>query len=119
MKKTKSERKKQKSEVEGALSDGTNVLAQMRNKEWHDAKIIGSRPARNIPKSPKSAESTFDYYVHYEGYDRRNDEWISYSRINKEVGVKDTGKKGDHHAKPAEVGDKSITHDPHEGIDER
>ena len=89
----------------------------MRNNEWHDARVVGSRPARTLPKNPKSAEANFEYYVHYDGYDRRNDEWVTYKRINKEIGSVQTSKKTDH-GTPDESG-KTINHDPHEGIDDK
>jgi hypothetical protein len=98
MTKNKADRKNKKSEnSDGAISDGTLVLCAMRNEEWHDAKIIGSRPARKTPKNPKSLEANFDYYVHYEGYDRRNDEWVEFKRINKDIGPRDPKKDGHHH----------------------
>jgi len=59
----------------------------MRNEEWHDARVVGTRPARNPSKNHKTPEANFDYYVHYDGYDRRNDEWVTFKRLNKEQGT--------------------------------
>lgn len=45
---------------------------------WY--KSLFSDPAIIIQSRSNNAEGYFDYYVHYEGYDRRLDEWVQRER---------------------------------------
>jgi histone acetyltransferase MYST1 len=55
---------------------GDHYLVQRSDGTWHSAEIIQIRPN----EQPGGGNSTFEYYVHYEGFNRRLDEWIELDR---------------------------------------
>eukprot|EP01096_Ripella_sp_DP13-Kostka_P009894 TRINITY_DN3818_c0_g1_i1.p1 TRINITY_DN3818_c0_g1~~TRINITY_DN3818_c0_g1_i1.p1 ORF type:complete len:418 (+),score=193.17 TRINITY_DN3818_c0_g1_i1:24-1256(+) len=58
-----------------ALENGSKVMAQWRDGQYHMAEIIESRPCPDEP-------DTFQYYVHYCEFNRRLDEWITPDRVD-------------------------------------
>ena len=70
-------------ESEGALNPNYFVNAQMRNGNWHLGKIIECRPTTHAEANPdiKRTDASYDYYIHYEEFDRRMDEWVPRSKI--------------------------------------
>ena len=66
---------------EGALDNKYYVKAKMKNKEWYKARIIDCRLSKNYDPKKEKVDSSYDYYVHYENINRRNDEWVSRDRI--------------------------------------
>lgn len=66
---------------EGAMDNAYYVLAQMKNGEWRKAKIIECLLSKDYDSKKKKNEYSYDYYVHYEGFDRRMDNWIPRSWI--------------------------------------
>ncbi|KAK3917416.1 Histone acetyltransferase KAT8 [Frankliniella fusca] len=58
---------------EQPLDIGEHYLVRRGDDTWHPAEIIQSRF--------NEQENQYDYYVHYEGYNRRLDEWIPRDRI--------------------------------------
>ena len=63
---------KQKNELE----IGANVKAQRSDGSWHSANVVHRR------KNPETVQT--EYYVHYEGFNRRLDEWVQSDRIKRE-----------------------------------
>ncbi|CAG9329341.1 unnamed protein product [Blepharisma stoltei] len=55
------------------------ILCLNKQNEWRDAKIIDVRP-NNYYLNDRN-EKNIEYYVHYEGINRRWDEWVTYERI--------------------------------------
>ncbi|KAG1675065.1 Histone acetyltransferase KAT8 [Nymphon striatum] len=58
-----------------SLEIGETYLVKRADDTWHPAEIIQIRP--NVQ------EGNSEYYVHYEGYNRRLDEWVEKDRFNK------------------------------------
>lgn len=58
---------------EQPLDIGEHYLVRRTDDSWQPAQIIQTRYNNN--------ESCYEYYVHYEGFDRRLDEWVSRDRI--------------------------------------
>jgi hypothetical protein len=105
---------------EGALDNAFYVMAQMKNGQWHRAKVIECRLSKDYDIKRKKCDSSYEYYVHYENYNRRMDEWVPRSRIEitdervlDEPALKKKSKKGDE--KKAEHGEN----DEHEGMDQQ
>ena len=71
-------------ESEGALNPNYYVKAQMRTGNWYLGKIIECRPNQNSLANPdhKRNDHSYDYYIHYEDFDRRMDEWVPRGKIN-------------------------------------
>lgn len=55
------------------LDIGEHYLVRRSDDSWHPAEIIQTRYNEN--------ESHYEYYVHYEGHNRRLDEWVPRDRI--------------------------------------
>lgn len=55
------------------LDIGIHYLAQRADETWHSAEIIQIRY--------NDSAQQYEYYVHYEGYNRRLDEWVPRSRV--------------------------------------
>ncbi|GJQ85917.1 mof, partial [Trypoxylus dichotomus] len=58
---------------EQPLDIGEHYLVKRSDETWHPAEIIQTRFNDSVQQ--------FEYYVHYEGYNRRLDEWVLRSRI--------------------------------------
>ncbi|KAL1117698.1 hypothetical protein AAG570_004013 [Ranatra chinensis] len=58
---------------EQPLDIGEHYLVRRRSDDWHPAEIIQTRY--------NDQENHYEYYVHYEGYNRRLDEWVPRDRI--------------------------------------
>jgi len=71
MKKSNKKDNKDAPDDENALifKPGTLVLAQNKNKEWRDAKIVETRKTKHYASNP--IESNLEFYVHYEALNRR------------------------------------------------
>ncbi|KAL4449956.1 hypothetical protein ABPG74_015075 [Tetrahymena malaccensis] len=69
-------------QYEGALDNTCFIDCMLKNgSKYMKARILGARLKFGIdPKAPKK-EDSYDYYVHYEGENRRWDEWVNISRI--------------------------------------
>jgi hypothetical protein len=61
---------------EGALEINKMVRALFNNK-WEVAKIIEIRPNKDYDEKKFKTDFNYDYYVHYENYNRRNDRWVT------------------------------------------
>lgn len=66
---------------ENALDPSYYVKAEMSNGEWHLARIIDCRLAKDYDPKKKRTDYSYEYYVHYKDFNRRMDEWIPRSRI--------------------------------------
>ncbi|XP_071443025.1 histone acetyltransferase KAT8 isoform X1 [Hetaerina americana] len=58
---------------EQPLDIGEHYLVRRSDDTWHPAEIIQARY--------NEQETHYEYYVHYEGYNRRLDEWVARDRI--------------------------------------
>ncbi|KAL3274825.1 hypothetical protein HHI36_019608 [Cryptolaemus montrouzieri] len=58
---------------EQPLDIGEHYLVRRSDDSWHPAEIIQTRY--------NDTEQQYEYYVHYEGYNRRLDEWVPRGRI--------------------------------------
>lgn len=68
---------------EQPLDIGEHYLVRRSDGSWHPAEIIQTRY--------NEQESHYEYYVHYEGYNRRLDEWVPRDRImNSRFDMSDT-----------------------------
>uniref|UniRef100_A0A182NPE5 Histone acetyltransferase n=1 Tax=Anopheles dirus TaxID=7168 RepID=A0A182NPE5_9DIPT len=65
---------------------GDEYMVQRQDGSWHPAQLIQSRPN---PSDPKQLE----YYIHYEGLNRRLDQWVTRDRISSDgmTGASPTG----------------------------
>uniref|UniRef100_A0A182Q337 Histone acetyltransferase n=1 Tax=Anopheles farauti TaxID=69004 RepID=A0A182Q337_9DIPT len=65
---------------------GEEYMVQRQDGSWHPAQLIQSRPN---PSDPKQLE----YYIHYEGLNRRLDQWVTRDRISSDgvTGASPTG----------------------------
>jgi len=52
----------------------------MKNGQKHLAVIIDCRLLEEF-KNKKKTDTAYEYYIHYEGINRRMDEWVSRSRL--------------------------------------
>ncbi len=60
-------------ETEGLVEVGAVMSVQRTDAAWHLAEVIHSRY--------NEAEGHLEYYVHYEGFNRRLDEWVARGRM--------------------------------------
>ncbi|XP_055594331.1 histone acetyltransferase KAT8 [Uranotaenia lowii] len=67
---------------EDKLMIGSEYMVQRQDGSWHPAQLIQSR---QNPCDPKQLE----YYIHYEGLNRRLDQWVSRDRISSAVTTTD------------------------------
>ncbi|PNF30594.1 Histone acetyltransferase KAT8 [Cryptotermes secundus] len=58
---------------EQPLDIGEHYLVRRSDGSWHPAEVIQTRY--------NDAEIHYEYYVHYEGYNRRLDEWVQRDRV--------------------------------------
>ncbi|KAK8809530.1 hypothetical protein WA158_000473 [Blastocystis sp. Blastoise] len=56
------------------------VVAEWKDKTVHDAKIISIRMIQQ-EKNRKEQKEKYEYYIHFIGYDRRLDEWVTESNF--------------------------------------
>ena len=73
--------KKYSKERDGALENSYFINGKMRSGEWHPARIIDCRLIKNHDQKKKKNENSYEYYIHYEGVNRRMDEWVTRDRI--------------------------------------
>lgn len=59
---------------EDPLESGPHYLVQRQDQAWYPAEIIQNR--YNV------SEKCYEYYIHYNGNDRRLDEWVSRERVS-------------------------------------
>ncbi|KAL4239362.1 K(lysine) acetyltransferase [Mactra antiquata] len=60
-------------DLDEPLEIGDHYLVRRNDKTWHAAEIIQTRPKET---------SGHEYYVHYEGFNRRLDEWVDLDRFD-------------------------------------
>ena len=96
----------------GALEVNSKVKIKLKN-EIKICKIIDVRKNPQHEKDENPNEYSYEYYIHIEGYDRRNDHWIKRENII-ETNVKEDDKK-----KPQIPDDTIVFHnDENLGMDE-
>ena len=86
------------------------------NNEDVICKIVEIRPDPSHLKDEKPTESSYEYYIHYIGYDRRNDHWIKRKDVS-ETKVSDEEIKK-LKANPISTDDIVFHNDENEGMDE-
>lgn len=67
-------------------------MVQWRNGQWHIGDIVGIRPIKRIREDSSSSSSGAavkslkndenEFYIHYPGFDRRLDEWVTLERVD-------------------------------------
>eukprot|EP00607_Mallomonas_marina_P010391 CAMPEP_0182422342 /NCGR_PEP_ID=MMETSP1167-20130531/8001_1 /TAXON_ID=2988 /ORGANISM="Mallomonas Sp, Strain CCMP3275" /LENGTH=145 /DNA_ID=CAMNT_0024600321 /DNA_START=103 /DNA_END=537 /DNA_ORIENTATION=- len=83
--------KHQSAESSNSIEVGQRYMVSWRNGEKYAAEIIEHRPFKKVrdSKGPDDNQDSdpadFEYYVHYSGFDRRLDEWVSLDRIDHHV----------------------------------
>lgn len=88
--------------MEGALEIGEHYMVRRSDDTWHPAEIIQVRPCdHDVGK--------WEYYVHYEGYNRRLDEWVDRDRFNLSSSQKEDLKNPMSQADLIEQSDRKIT----------
>ncbi len=88
----------------------------MKNGEWYKARIIDCRLSKDYDFKSIKNEESYEYYVHYEGINRRNDEWLIRKRIelSDELVIDEPEIKK---KKKLEGGKEFEENDEHEGMD--
>ena len=86
------------------------------NNEDVICKIVEIRPDPSHLKDEKPTESSYEYYIHYMGYDRRNDHWIKRKDVS-ETKVSDEEIKK-LKTNPISTDDIVFHNDENEGMDE-
>ncbi|KAL4084492.1 hypothetical protein QTP88_023782 [Uroleucon formosanum] len=61
------------SSEDGPLDVGEHYLVRRNDNDWHLAQVLHTRI--------NNTSHLFEYYVHYEGYNRRLDQWVPRDRI--------------------------------------
>lgn len=102
-------RGKEKPEYEGALPMNELFFAKNRNGKWMDAKIIEVRPLPGYNENDVHDAKSYRYYVHFEGKNRRLDQWVTVDSI----------REWQRHEQQLDVDGPVIEHDEHQGLDER
>ena len=98
-----------------SLPIGSHVKVKLNNEDII-CKIIEIRPDPQHPKDEKPTESSYEYYIHYVGYDRRNDHWIKRKDISETKVSDEELKKLKNSQVPS---DEIVFHnDENEGMDE-
>ena len=54
---------------------GGSFLVQRSDQQWHSAVVLQQRATGGAPGGEA------EYYVHYDGHNRRLDEWVTASRL--------------------------------------
>jgi histone acetyltransferase MYST1 len=78
--------KKRKSIIPLPLEVGTRVLCRWRDDKLHPVKVI---ERRKLPSGPDD----YQYYVHYNEFNRRLDEWVKLEQLELESVEPDTDEK--------------------------
>lgn len=80
----------EKNSTDQTIESGKRYMVQWRNGQWHIGDIVGVRPIKRI-REKSSADSSSktglknednEFYVHYPGFDRRLDEWVTVERVD-------------------------------------
>jgi histone acetyltransferase HTATIP/histone acetyltransferase MYST1 len=66
---------------EGAMDNSYFINGQMKNGEWFKARVVDCRLSKDYDPREEKGEFSYEYYIHYENINRRNDEWVSRERI--------------------------------------
>ena len=53
----------------------------MKDGAWHKARIIDCRLSKDYDIRTHKTDKSYEYYIHYEGFNRRMDEWIPRLKI--------------------------------------
>lgn len=65
---------------------GDKYLVEWKNGQKHPGEVIEIRQSKNYREVKGSTDDlspeAFEYYVHYPNFDRRLDEWVSFSRVD-------------------------------------
>lgn len=83
---------------------GDRYMVEWKNGQKYPGDIIEMRPCRNFRETHTTNElaaTDYEYYIHYPGFDRRLDEWVSFTRIDlkEQIECLSTDKDGFEHMK--------------------
>lgn len=70
----------EKKNYENALEINRHVKVKF-NDSWEIAKIIDCRPLKEAEYHKKKTEYSYEYYIHYIDFNRRNDKWVQRNEI--------------------------------------
>eukprot|EP00106_Octopus_bimaculoides_P001098 XP_014768540.1 PREDICTED: histone acetyltransferase KAT8-like isoform X2 [Octopus bimaculoides] len=80
------DKKEENNESEVYPGIGDYYLVMRPDNTWHAAEIIQTRSNENAGRH--------EYYVHYEGFNRRLDEWVNVDRFDLQTKLEDQQNKG-------------------------
>ncbi|KAL4459980.1 hypothetical protein ABPG74_003506 [Tetrahymena malaccensis] len=102
---------------EGSLDSNYYVIATMKNGQKAKARIIECRESKDFDGKKERNDYSYDYYCHFEGFNRRNDQWVTRAKIELTNEL-----YSDQHLKKKKKGDDQKQdkeeNDEHEGMDE-
>ncbi len=103
---------------EGALEIGKHVKVKFSGT-WEIAKIIEIKPNKFLDENPnKKNEYSYDYYIHYIDFNRRNDKWITRTEIFiDDDDIQQELKNRELKEKEAHGSGNPFENDEHEGLD--
>ncbi|XP_065061787.1 histone acetyltransferase KAT8-like isoform X2 [Rhopilema esculentum] len=85
---------------ESKLSPGDHTVVRRADGTWYPADVIQART---------SSDNKTEYYVHYDGFNRRLDEWVSEDRVDKPVSEDEGKQNPSEPLAESELGDRKIT----------
>jgi len=114
---------KEDESLKGALKENIFVRAIMKSgdrEDWEIARIVKARRIKGTEDIEKpDTKQHYEYYVHFEGEDRRLDRWVKgeewkLDEVNIQVELEK--RKQQEEQKEKEIG---WQHDVHQGLDEK
>eukprot|EP00794_Sanderia_malayensis_P004751 gene4751-5375_t len=96
----KAEVRRKSSSRESKLNPGDHTLVRRLDRTWHPAEIVHSRV---------TSDNKMEYYVHYNGFNRRLDEWVSEERIDKPVSEDENTRPANDFPMESDLSERKIT----------
>ena len=98
--------KKEERRFKGCLPPDTLVEVKCRNGQWLLARIVDTQALSHYSETPNA----YKYYIHFEGLNRRLDQWVSYDSIREHSSIENN---------TLCENDNYIQHDEYEGLDQK
>ena len=106
----------QKKTFENSLEINKYIKTKF-NGAWEIAKVIDIRPGREFQEKKAKTENSYDYYIHYIDFNRRNDRWASRSELELDEIFVDSELKNRELKEKERLKDNPFDNDEHEGLD--
>lgn len=108
----------EKKQYENSLEIGKHIKAKFNNN-WEIAKIIEIRPLGDSEdNTSKKTEYSYEYYIHYIDFNRRNDRWATREELELDDKAIDIELKGrELKAAESHINTNPFENDEHEGLD--